>query len=210
MSLDSLLQRSDIWRGGNFISRQESRHSVSSGDPRLDAQLPGGGWPLGALTELLLDQTGIGELQLLIPALAKLTKQGHWLAWISPPYLPYAPALANSDIDLSRFLVVSDCDAGEALWAMEQALRSGVCGAVLGWMQVPRSRDMRRLQLAAETGNAMGVLFRPQKESKQASPAALRMQLRATDKGLIIQIIKRRGAWATSPMLWESRHRVMA
>ena len=42
---------------------------VASGFAELDAQLPGGGWPRRALTELLLPQPGIGELRLLAPVL---------------------------------------------------------------------------------------------------------------------------------------------
>jgi protein ImuA len=207
MSLDTLLQRADIWRGGEN-SRRNTQQSISTGDHPLDAQLPGGGWPLGALTELLFEHQGIGEFQLLIPAMAHLSREGRWLVWVAPPHLPYAPALAGAGMDLSRLLLVRPRLSKEALWAMEQALRSGVCGAVLGWPEEADTRTLRRLQLAAEAGGTMGVLFRPLREKKQPSPAALRLQLTPSATGLRIQILKRRGGWTTQPVFLQRSHAV--
>ena len=87
-SFAALLDRSDIWRGGG-LSRAGAP-TVPSGFPGLDAELPGGGWPAGALTEILPAHEGIGELRLLGPALAGLSKRGLRLVWIAPPHLPYA------------------------------------------------------------------------------------------------------------------------
>jgi hypothetical protein len=209
MSLDHLLQRADIWRGGEHSLR--GRHhcatpAVATGCARLDAQLPGGGLPLGALTELLLDHRGIGELGLLLPALGRLSRDDRWLAWVEPPYLPYAPALAATGIRLDRLLVIHPRETGQRLWAMEQTLRSGSCGAVLGWAAHPDNRTLRRLQLAAEAGDAAGVLFRPLAAAKQASPAALRLQLAPVDGGLQVQVLKRRGGWGMQPVFVEHAH----
>ncbi len=201
MSLAEVLQRADIWRGGTHA--HEGHVAVPSGHAPLDQQLPGGGWPLGALTELLFDHPGMGELQLLMPAQARLTQAGRWLVWVTPPYLPYAPALAAAGVELSRFLYIDDHAPKAALWAMEQALRSGACGAVLGWLTNPDPRALRRLQLAAEAGGAMGVLFRPPQAARQASPAALRVQLTPAHNGLTLRILKRRGGWASQPIHWE-------
>jgi hypothetical protein len=57
----------------------------ASGHAMLDAQLPGGGWPVGTLTELLLPHAGLGELRLLAPALAALQRQQRCLMWLDPP-----------------------------------------------------------------------------------------------------------------------------
>ncbi len=203
MSLDTLLQRADVWRGGEHSLRDRSSagHALATGCRELDAQLPGGGWPLGALTELLLEGPGVGELRLLLPALARLTRAGRWLAWVAPPHLPYAPALAAAGMELSRLLVIHSASDREGLWAMEQALRAGSCGAVLGWPPAADHRRLRRLQLAAQTGNAMGVLFRPLSARGQASPAALRLHLEPGPAGTILHILKRRGGWATRPVV---------
>ena len=70
MSLEKLLENPRVWRGS---SRAHSQTGLASGYPKLDRCLPGGGWPPAALTEILTAQYGIGELRLLMPALAKLS-----------------------------------------------------------------------------------------------------------------------------------------
>src|SRR5258706_2189841 len=98
-SFAALLDRPDIWRG-QALSRAGAP-TVPCGFPGLDAELPGGGWPAGALTEILPAHEGIGELRLLGPALAGLSQRGLRLVWIAPPHLPYAPALAAAGNGLS-------------------------------------------------------------------------------------------------------------
>src|SRR6267378_1674310 len=93
VSFAALLDRPDIWRG-QALSRAGAP-TVPCGFPGLDAELPGGGWPAGALTEILPAHEGIGELRLLGPALAGLSQRGLRLVWIAPPHLPYAPALSR-------------------------------------------------------------------------------------------------------------------
>lgn len=201
MSLDALLERADIWRGGRHALREKTTPSgLSSGIEALDTELPGGGWPQGALTELLSDHHGIGELSLLMPALASLSRTGRWIAWVSPPYLPYAPALAAAGLDLTRVLIVQADDADDALWALEQLLRSGVCGAALAWPTIIDTRRLRRLQLAAETGGAMGIIFRPLAVGRESAPSALRLRLEPAENGLIVHILKRRGAPSRRPL----------
>ncbi len=195
MNLDTLLQRADLWRAG---AAAPAAPHLGTGSPELDEQL-GGGWPLGALTEILLDHQGIGELQLLLPALARLSRE-RWQAWVEPPHIPYAPALADAGIDLSRFLWVHARDK-ERLWAMEQALRSGACGAVLGWPADPDTRSLRRLQLAAEHGSACGFLFRPRRAARHPSPAAVRLELEPGQDRMVLHVLKRRGGWGTGRRL---------
>jgi hypothetical protein len=167
---------------------------LSSGHESLDALLPGGGWPVGALTELLADCCGIGELGLLLPALRALARAGRSLVWIAPPYVPYAPALVQQDVPLSQVLWIRTAEPQEALWATEQALRCPTIGAVLGWSAHITDRSLRRLQLAAETGHTLGVLHRPVTAARESSPAALRLQLQPlTDGGLAVEVKKSRG-----------------
>ena len=196
-----LSARADIWRGDD-TPPAVSMSGLSSGFEALDRLLPGGGWPRGALTEIIVPQEGIGALSLLMPALARLSRSRRWLAWVSPPHIPYAPALAHAGIDLSRVLLVRPKARTDGLWALEQTLRAGTCGAVMAWpAKTLTPRELRRLQLAAEEGNSWGVLFRMDKAAEQQStPAALRLRLEATDHGLAVHILKRRGAWATGPV----------
>jgi hypothetical protein len=120
--LSEVLSHPAIWRGGDCAPEPAA---LPTGYSALDAVLPGGGWPQGALTEILLEREGIGELRLALPALSTLTREGRAVVWIAPPYRPYAPALAASGIDLARLIVVRGRDLRESLWAYEQALRAG-------------------------------------------------------------------------------------
>ena len=154
----------------------------------INAELPGGGWPTAALTEILPQHAGIGELRILGHALANLAAQGRWLAWIAPPYLPYAPALQAAGIDLSRLLVIRTRTPRETLWAVEQTLRSQTCGAVLAWPDKIAYAELRRLQLAAEGSNTLAVLFRSQRCITEATPAALRLRLDSTQLPRAFQV----------------------
>jgi hypothetical protein len=198
-SFAALLARPDIRRGGE-LARVASA-SVPTGFPQLDAELPGGGWPTGSLTELLPSHEGIGELRILGPALATLALAGKRLAWIAPPYLPYAPALAAAGIDLARVLIVRTPTARDALWATEQALHSATCSAVLVWTPDVKYVALRRLQLAAERSQAMAMLFRRPSAANEPSPAGLRLALHTAAGGLAVQILKRRGAVCERPVI---------
>lgn len=167
---------------------------LSTGFAALDSLLPGGGWQLGALTEILAAREGIGELGLLMPALARLTGEGRLAVWVSAPYWPYGPALAARGVKLSRTILVGAPTPRETLWATEQALRSGACGAVLAWGTGADGRCLRRLQLAAEEGRCLGVLFPPATTAATPSPAALRLAVEATPGGLAVRILKGRAA----------------
>lgn len=196
MSLEALLNRHDIWRA-NRTSHDSSRH-LPTGHEQLDRQLPGGGWPIGALSEILLEHGGIGELRLVMPALARLNRDNRWIAWVNPPHIPYAPAMIAAGLDLERMLWIRPGQDRDSLWALEQALRSGVCGAVLGWPEAPGIAALRRLQLAAEEGGALGLLFRSLQDARQSSPAALRLQLEPGPSAATVRIMKCRGGWGGS------------
>lgn len=198
MSLDHILQRTDIWRGGQLSAAVSA---VPSGYTELDELLPGGGWPLGALTDILMARQGIGALRLLMPALSQLSHDDRWICWVAPPHVPYAPALMAAGIDLSRVLLVHPKAQQDGMWAVEQSLRSGNCGAVLAWPMLGDTSVLRRLQLAAEAGDALGFLFRSKRFIDRPSPAALRIQLDAQSDGkLSVSILKRRGGWSAGPV----------
>lgn len=200
-ALDKLLQNPRIWRGQGRATTQDNP-GLASGYPKLDQYLPGGGWPRHALTEILLDDYGTGELQLLMPALARLSQRpagdsdgsdAGWIAWIDPPFEPYPPALSQWGVDLSRVLIVRPKKPQEALWAAEQALSSGNCAAVLLWSVVIDDAASRRLQLAAEKGRSWAVAFRSACDTIRPSAAALRLRLDAGKRGTDLGILKSRG-----------------
>jgi hypothetical protein len=198
-ALNAILQSGILWRAGAIAA--PPLPAVASGFPLLDAELPGGGWPPGALAEILPAHEGIGELRLLGPALAELSAAGLTLAWIAPPYLPYAPALEAAGIDLARVLVVRARAPKDALWALEQALASNACGAVLGWARRTAYPELRRLALAAAGSRALAFLFRQPEAARETTPAALRLRLESFKGDLAVRILKRRGAPAARPVV---------
>src|SRR5690349_10009593 len=189
-ALAEVLRDPRIWRRGT--AAPATIDAQPTGIAGLDARLPGGGWPRGALSEILIEQDGLGECSLLLPALAALTQARRRVALVAPPYLPYAPALAGAGIDLAQVVHI-DAGAGDTHWTAEQCLRAGCCGAVLNWLPRADYRQLRRLQLAAETGASLAFVFRPLRAAQQTSPAALRLQVTVSENGSRIDIIKCRG-----------------
>lgn len=186
-----------VWRADRLSQGLEP--GIPTGFDTLDAQLPGGGWPRRALTELLIDTPGIGELSLLLP-LFQAASDDRWIAWIAPPHLPYAPALADAGVPLHRLLLLSPDNHAGCLWAARQALASGGCHAVLAWFGQAETAALRRLQLAAEATATPLFLFRPTSAAQQPSPAPLRLKLEARGDQLIVNILKRKGPAMTSPI----------
>ena len=223
VAVEQLLQQNSarLWRARETGSSAAAvaPAGLPTGYAALDRCLPGMGWPRQGLIEILSDQRGIGELRLLLPALGALCRDegaadegyppprpdhagsampshdrgsGGWIAWVSPPYCPYAPSLAAWGIDVGRMLVVNGAGATE--WAMDQALRSESCSAVLGWANPRDPHALRRLQLAAEASHSLAVLYRPLQAGLTPSPAVLRLALLGGGaEGLQVRIVKSRG-----------------
>ena len=206
--LQELLAHPSVWRGRS----RAAIPTMSTGFAALDAALPGGGWPRHGLIEILTPQPGVGELYLLLPVLAALSRitPPRWCTWVSPPHEPFAPALEAHGVALDRMLIVRDAPGVHApavrrrgagmhadIWALEQALRSGAVSLALAWLTRASPRAVRRLQLAAEQGRALGVLYRSQHFAAEASPAMLRLLLeprtRGGRSGARVSLIKSRG-----------------
>jgi len=201
MSLDPLLQRADIWRGRKSMERRG--HGVATEHAALDAALADGGWPDAALTEIISSGPGTGELELLMPTLRRFTQEQQQIAWVNPPQMPYAPALARKGIALNRLLLMWT-QPQDSLWTAEQSLRLGACAAVLLWPQKLSTKAARRLQLAAETGGCLGFVFRKSASSGQASSATLRLAVQRNEQGIEVSILKQRGGWPGASVLLRS------
>ena len=191
LELARLLEHPAIWRGRSAAPVE----TLPTGYGALDPCLPGGGWPRTGLIEILVSRFGVGELYLLFPMLAALTRRplARWCVWIAPPLEPYAPALAAHGANLERMLVVRP-SGPEALWAFEQTLGSGAGDIALAWAaRNPSPRAIRRLQLAAERGRTLGVLFRPRRASRESSAAVLRLVVEPKAGGARVTLLKSRG-----------------
>lgn len=197
-ALATLLAHPAIWRG-NDVAPEPS--ALPSGFAGLDAVLPGRGWPQAALTELLVEREGIGEIRLTLPALARVMAARRDVVWIAPPHQPYAPALAAAGLDLARLYVVTCKTPQEALWAFEQALRAPECGAAFAWLATHDERVLRRLQVAARDGRTWGALWRRPGQRGSATAAPLRLALARQDGRLAVRVLKRRGVDLPQPVL---------
>ena len=178
-----------VWRG-HELAPVKAR---STGYVALDALLPGGGWPIGALTELVPLIEGIGEVDVLRIALKRLCDEKRHIVFVRPPYIPYAPALLRAGLPLPRVLWIDAAHDEDARWAAEQTLREGAAGAVLLWSPAAADRPLRRLQLAAEEGQSLAFIYRPAVTLHNSSPAALRIVLRPAPGALGVEVLKARG-----------------
>ena len=190
MNLEQLLHQPGIWRGRAPAPRRTA--TLAIGWPELDRLLPSG-WPQGAISEILTNAEGVGELTLVLPALHALVSAGRRIAVVAPPHIPYPVAWHQQGLALEQ-LVHVDCGPDDVLWASEQLLRSSTCGAVLCWPPQATDRQLRRLQLAAERGRCHGFTFRPLRCMDQASPAAMRVAVEARDR---VRVLKRRGQFVS-------------
>jgi cell division inhibitor SulA len=197
-ALIQLLHNPLLWRGDG---KARVEQTVPSGFVDLDRALPGGGWPQGALTELLHDAQGIGELRLLLRALERLARAGECIVLIAPPHLPCAPAFAAAGVDPAQVIVVTASEDKLRWWAAEQALRANSAGAVLFWPAALSEQRLRRLQVAAQEGEALAFLFTSTARSAQPSPAPLRIRVSPAGERLRVDVFKRRGGVMSAPLL---------
>lgn len=180
-TLSGLLDARQVWRGRSTplpVGDQPTGWSA------LDAALPARGWPDAALSEILLPANGVGELRLLLPTLARLSRGGRPVVLITPPYAPCVAGWQQQGVDMRRLEVVA-APAAEVLWAAEQCLRSASCAAVLLWPQQADDRALRRLQVAADTGRALAFVLRDRRCLDRASPAALRLEVETTPQARV-------------------------
>lgn len=201
VSLATLLDERRVWRGQPTATPAAG---CPTGFAELDAVLPSGGWPQAALSEILVPAEGAGELQLLWPTLKRLSALGERVVLIGPPHIPFAPAWQAAGIRLPLLSVIR-ASGRDALWAAEQCLRSGACAAVLCWPQQASDRVLRRLQVAAESGQTLGFAYRPIAEAVNPSPAALRLAIESQPAQL--RVLKCRGGLAPAdPVPFNLRH----
>lgn len=188
--LDHLLEsRSDLWRGRGRVASDV----LGTGNPQLDRLLPGGGWPCGQLIELVPELPGVGELGLLLPLMADRTRRKHPVVLAAPPMVPCPQALASGGVQLEHLVVIRS--PGQALWAAEQCLKSGLCGAVVVWPGAGRvqAHAIRRLKLAAGHGSApVFICYRPGQQPP-SSLATLRLAVRP---GAIVEVLRAAGTAA--------------
>jgi protein ImuA len=199
--------RALLWRAGSWgPGCAEATPTAATGWPALDAELPGGGWPLAGLTELLMPPTG-GEITLLAPWLGRGSRsqgpQGsRELLGVAPPADPCAGGFEAVGLRLARWVWITPRSAADAAWSAEQALRSGSFAAVLWWQEGPTPTTMlRRLHLAAQAGGTPLIALRSPAARSIGSPAPLRLACAPLDgRRLAVEVFKRRGPPMDAPL----------
>lgn len=205
--LPDITGQAAVWRADELARNVGATRPT--GHAALDAVLPGGGWPVGALVEVLQPQAGQGEWRLLLPALGASSAGA--LVLVNPPHRPFVPALAAQGLDAARLLVLHGPtlarDAAARVWACEQALRGAGVAAVLAWLPQVRPEQLRRLQMAAQNFQQALFVMRPLAAQQEASPAVLRLLLEPGEgaDALTLRLLKRRGPPLTTPLVLPAR-----
>lgn len=185
-------------------------HVVSTGHVALDACLPGGGWPCGAMSEVLQPPGVRLEWQLVLPAvvrwqaavaaLGQAPRSG--VVLVGPPEWPFVPALQARGLRVADLVHVQPTHAVQRLWACEQALQCTHVGSVLAWLPHAPMDALRRLQWAATRHGGLLWVFRLEGVAQQATPAPLRLRVAPGDAPLTLQVtvLKRRGPPLAQPV----------
>jgi len=186
-----------VWRVEDFASHETV---LPTGHAALDAQLPGAGWPLGSLVELLQQCAGPHVWQLLLPGLVQAIRQHAGpVVLVNAPFEPFGPSLKAQGLPAERLLCINADKPAARLWAAEQALRCADVAALVAWLPQARSAQLRRLHLAAQQHQRLLFVFRGLHARHDASPARLRLLLQGVDR-LELHILKRRGPPLETPL----------
>lgn len=181
-----------VWRGAE-LGRQ-STAVLSSGWAQLDRELPGGGWPCQAVTEVLTPQPAVVEWRLMGPALRRVVAAGGQVVVVAPPRHPYLPGLRHEGLSERQFVWIQAEGPAERLWVTEQLIKAGACGALIAWLVQVRPEQLRRLQVCAQACAGPVFLCRPEATQHEASAAPLRVHATFTlDWALHLRILKRCG-----------------
>lgn len=155
---------------------QAVEKGIPTGFASLDHALPWQGMPKRGLIEIICAQKDMTELQLLLPVLQRRSQGKQSLLWIAPPYSPHGESLRQSGINLrNSFVITAQTQCNQAFWSIEKALQSQECTMVLAWQNWLSARVLRRLELAAQHGDTLGVVFH--RRAQLQSPSTLQLEL---------------------------------
>ena len=190
---------------------------VASGFAVLDAFLPWRGWPMGAMTEIMTDSLDNSALTLLLPAMARLSREKRRILCIGAPHYPSTVALALSGIEPACITHINPSSISgnieENLCSSELALNAGLHSMVLLWSRPDTNystQDLLRLHQASVGQKTMLIHFRGASCMSQPSPAWLRFGLAADDSHIRLQVLKCRGRLLSRPLITLDREAVRA
>jgi protein ImuA len=182
-----------LWRGSELGS--PTTQVLGTGWDALDRELPGGGWPCQAITELLQPQPSVSEFRLLGPVLRDTVTAGKIVVIVGPPKPPHLPGLRHLGMNERQLIWIQVDAPAQRLWATEQLIKSSACGLIISWLPQARQEQLRRLQICAQANPGPVFLCRPMSAEHEPSAAPLRLQVRfGVDWALHVHVLKRRGS----------------
>ena len=214
--LQKLLQQGLAWRGWQSETTANKGNMVlDTGYDSLNAQLHGNGWPQGGLIEVFGSIHHHLECLLYFHALRTLFehKPGGHAVLINPPFQPLAETWLRQNLPLNRIVIINSQKPDDALMSFRELANAKSCIAILFWCPHLNYAASRQCQLAVQNQAGLYVTFKPDIQSSQASPSALKLKVDMTASHCDIQILKQRGHLQTStaaelklplPDLWRS------
>ncbi|MBS9431120.1 SOS-induced cell division inhibitor SulA [Photorhabdus hainanensis] len=136
----------------------------------------------GIVSELIYSDNQYSDNQaiinrILLPLLRQSGNEARWLLWVSPHKKLSRQWLINSGLPLDKIVQLNRISSITTVEAMERALASGNYSVVLGWLPKLSEKDTVKLQAAAQKGNALGFIMRPQDVNKETNCAESRADL---------------------------------
>ena len=181
-----------IWQASQQTLDAPHHAKHATGIAELDKALQGG-FPNNGVVRIN-SAMGIGELRLCMPILQARQSDQRQLFVLAPPAVVNGEMLIEQGIAIERTFFIEHENEHDCLWACEQCLKSGICHSVIVWQSSLTQSQAKRLQLAAEQGDSLLLLFQPA-EQTQALPISLSMQLARQHQSLHVTITKQRGGW---------------
>jgi len=198
-SLQELKHRRLVWTANQAPNHIAEPSFVPSGFAMLDAQT--GGWPSSGLVELQPSALGIGELRLIFPALSflagKASARQSLQVWL-PGALQLMPQGLGGAFTPNTVMLKA-LGSKESLWVLDTLLQSGVCSAVVCWLDALDSAQAKRLQIAAKESGTLVFCIRPAPKQDGSLPISMRMRLQPAENGLLLDVFKRQNAYAPEP-----------
>ena len=114
---------------------------------------------------------------ILLPLLRQLGHQSRWQLWLTPQQKLSRQWLQAAGLPLNKVMQSRQCTAACTIDAMEKALRTGNYSVVISWLNEDlTNEEHHRLSVAAESGNALGFIMRPQHISANRPQNGIKIQ----------------------------------
>lgn len=211
------LERVDRLDSRGLVSRSEDQRERETAPRHLPSDDAGmsPGWgnlEPGDVSEWVAAQPGCGAAELALSVVRPQLRPGaRWLV-IDPVEEVHPLTLQRRGVDLARVLFLRPTSAAEALWGVEQGLRSR--GVDIVWCRLSKLAPIafRRIKLAAEAGESRCLLMRPPEALREGSWADRRLKISSlpspcwSRRRMRVDVLKVRNGFAEEPFDVELDH----